>query len=916
MSALDPSYLRSIRDGILTGNIEANNNEALPDGLVGLYDKELFPPTLKWKERKETLDFFIVFALAQKEISADFAAEILGDAWYNHADENSSKEEKRLQRVNELIQIHSKRFSSAGGGKYRLYHERFRVYVLQKVSEQDIRLVNNRFISLCETELDKLSKLKNRDIVKNLYWLPAIFIVRLNENIALLLEYYAFHLANSYVLSNETALLDKLINYVTNEQIIELKARYFPAKKLQDHELALDLIGISNTEYYENNLLYSYIELLQYEFKSLLNVTNFGQLLYQITINDEQTIIWLLDRYSPLYVNDQYNTNKIIEQIEQDNLRFDLKTNFVLLNKLKDYLPFVGRLSKNIIIEPKEANLDFIEYANANGWNISDAKTKVRKEIKDSILSYKKLRSTAETNDVDVYNFWNHAYNEIFDGHSLIKQELFNEKQFLEDDFGFINIGLGLPFAIENKVAYVCAAIDPTDNWTVIKQKIRDQKGSVIAFSKEFKRYAFVQLNEQNTTDDFVLLAKSIEKGIEIDEKQIIQSFEYYFHDFITLNDYVVADALKRIFANLVRRNKIDKVSSIIVQLTPIINERSIAPFQDLSTIIQLIDFEFKIPSSFLVQILKSYHNALDNYDDDYLIKESLVSLIKALKNKKICLDEIIKIEDFKILIKFFEKIKHKIFRNAGEVCFYPRFVLLKIKYGEEYEKAVRINKIEFTISYKERFDLLKKQIELAHLTDIISVITKDKWIYVEHQIDTNKLCLLASTLFKLLGSKDGNMILSDLKYKFNFSEDWAKYEHLLLLALYYKSQNDPEYWIEAEWIRDDRMDDANFIQEQEINEIIKMSQEEAKNKLQLKFKEYGLITVGYDKKAFFNGIKEVRTIRNTVEKEKKVAELLCLYLNNYVLERHHNYQMMLPKDKTIQNYFALFQLSTEVFLS
>jgi hypothetical protein len=63
---LDPSYLRAIRDGILNGNIEANNIEALPDGLTGLYDKELFPPTLKWKERKETLQFFLVFALAKK----------------------------------------------------------------------------------------------------------------------------------------------------------------------------------------------------------------------------------------------------------------------------------------------------------------------------------------------------------------------------------------------------------------------------------------------------------------------------------------------------------------------------------------------------------------------------------------------------------------------------------------------------------------------------------------------------------------------------------------------------------------------------------------------------------------------------------------------------------------------------------
>lgn len=119
--SIDPSYLRSTRDGILNGTIEANNNEALPDGLVGLYDKELFPPTMKWKERRELLHFFLVFAIAQKEISADFAAEILGDEWYNEFDENTSKEEKRLVRVNELIQHHSKRFSSAGEGKYRLY---------------------------------------------------------------------------------------------------------------------------------------------------------------------------------------------------------------------------------------------------------------------------------------------------------------------------------------------------------------------------------------------------------------------------------------------------------------------------------------------------------------------------------------------------------------------------------------------------------------------------------------------------------------------------------------------------------------------------------------------------------------------------------------------------------------------------
>ncbi len=159
MSAIDPSYIRNIRDGLKSEQIEANNLEALPEGLVGLYDKELFPPSLKWKERKDTLQFFLVFALAQKEISADFASTILGDEWCKVLpNESETNEEKRLKKVNEFIQLHSKRFTSGGEGKYRLYHERFRVYILQKVSEGDLTQFNQLFISLCESELKKNSE--------------------------------------------------------------------------------------------------------------------------------------------------------------------------------------------------------------------------------------------------------------------------------------------------------------------------------------------------------------------------------------------------------------------------------------------------------------------------------------------------------------------------------------------------------------------------------------------------------------------------------------------------------------------------------------------------------------------------------------------------------------------------------------
>ncbi len=214
MSALDPSYLRSIRDGILSGNIEANNTDALPDGLVGLYDKELFPPTMKWKERKETLDFFLVFALAQKEISADFAAEILGDEWYNQIDENTSKEEKRIQRVNDLVQFHSKRLSSAGGGKYRLYHERFKVYVLQKSDIEILKKYKFKFILLLE---------------------KSIIEKKGNELEVYALEFIAHHYMVHYIMTND---IKQMMNLVQNRsfwarQILISNAHFWTLNSLR-----------------------------------------------------------------------------------------------------------------------------------------------------------------------------------------------------------------------------------------------------------------------------------------------------------------------------------------------------------------------------------------------------------------------------------------------------------------------------------------------------------------------------------------------------------------------------------------------------------------------------------------------------------------------------------------------------------
>lgn len=40
---IDPTYLRAIREGLLSGKLEKENEAELPEGIAELFDKELFP---------------------------------------------------------------------------------------------------------------------------------------------------------------------------------------------------------------------------------------------------------------------------------------------------------------------------------------------------------------------------------------------------------------------------------------------------------------------------------------------------------------------------------------------------------------------------------------------------------------------------------------------------------------------------------------------------------------------------------------------------------------------------------------------------------------------------------------------------------------------------------------------------------
>jgi hypothetical protein len=141
---IDPTYLRYIYDGLQSGAVHKDNVSSLPEGLIGMYEEAL-PPESNLKVRNKFLEFFGVWALMKKEVSAWFLAPLL-EGW---------TEEQIATEINE----YSKWFNAPVSGKFIIYHERFRAFLLAKNTLNQLTVINNRIINTCRRAI----KLKGAD---------------------------------------------------------------------------------------------------------------------------------------------------------------------------------------------------------------------------------------------------------------------------------------------------------------------------------------------------------------------------------------------------------------------------------------------------------------------------------------------------------------------------------------------------------------------------------------------------------------------------------------------------------------------------------------------------------------------------------------------------------------------------------
>jgi hypothetical protein len=180
MPHLEPTYLRYIYDGLIKGSIHPENAAELPEGLIGLYE-ESFDESQAVQVRQKQLERFAIWALLKKEVSAAFVAEVLGDT---------------EDEIQDFISKYSTWFNSPESGKYQLYHERLKVYLLQKLSEGEIHELHDNLIS----RLEKAITDKKADEFE---WYG--------------LEFLAGHLSLSCFQKNTKEKYNRLINLALND---------------------------------------------------------------------------------------------------------------------------------------------------------------------------------------------------------------------------------------------------------------------------------------------------------------------------------------------------------------------------------------------------------------------------------------------------------------------------------------------------------------------------------------------------------------------------------------------------------------------------------------------------------------------------------------------------------------------------
>lgn len=131
MPNLEPTYLRYVYDGLNKGSLNAENASSLPHGFIEIYERD-FNSKMSVSERNNLVSKFSFWVLLFKPLTLDSASKLFGC---------------ELNEMKTFIRDFSNWFNVSNNGKYEIYHQRFKLYILQKISENETSFWLNRILN-------------------------------------------------------------------------------------------------------------------------------------------------------------------------------------------------------------------------------------------------------------------------------------------------------------------------------------------------------------------------------------------------------------------------------------------------------------------------------------------------------------------------------------------------------------------------------------------------------------------------------------------------------------------------------------------------------------------------------------------------------------------------------------------------
>ena len=138
MNKIEPTYLRYLYDQLEEGLINSQNDSSLPNGFAEVFEEE-FLANMSVIKRISIINNFGIWALLKEPVSIEFYSKISG---LEHSD------------VIFFIDKYSKWFVSTNNNKFSLYHDRLKIFFLQKLGDNELKFLNTQIISFLQENID------------------------------------------------------------------------------------------------------------------------------------------------------------------------------------------------------------------------------------------------------------------------------------------------------------------------------------------------------------------------------------------------------------------------------------------------------------------------------------------------------------------------------------------------------------------------------------------------------------------------------------------------------------------------------------------------------------------------------------------------------------------------------------------